>query len=152
MEPYPYSKKKKLAGMLTKLKKKEDMIAVMKIINEDEINITENQNGLFLIFDNLSDATYYKLENHINNLKKATATSSSPFNTISTSSSSNLTSSANLSSVGPGLSSETSSDKKKYVTYFNEDALSSQEIKYTSKERNIIKRQRYENIINDNRI
>ena len=125
-EPYPYSKKKKLAAMISKLKKKEDMITVMNIISGDDVNITENQNGLFLIFDNLSDSTYHKLENCLATLKKVP--------TISTSSE---------------CLSDNSSDKKKYTSYFNEESITTQDIKYTSKERNIIKRQRYENIINE---
>jgi hypothetical protein len=121
-EPYSYSKKKKLANMLSKLKKKEDMINIMNIISgSEDVNITENQNGLFLIFDNLHDNTYYKIEKYLSSLKKS------------------------LSSE----ISDTSSDKKKYTSYYNEDSITSQDIKYTSKERNIIKRQRYENIINE---
>ncbi len=124
-EPYPYSKKKKLAAILSKLTKKTDKVAAMNIIAEDSsVNITENQNGLFFIFDDLSDSTYYKLEICLANLKKIQITSSDCL-------------------------SDNSSDKKTYTSYFNEDAITTQDIKYTSKERNIIKRQRYENIIND---
>ena len=123
-EPYSYSKKKRLASIISKLKKREDMIAVMNIISGDDVNITENQNGLFLIFDNLSDSTYYKLEHCLSTLKKNSNTSSECL-------------------------SDNSSDKKKYTSYFNEESITTQDIKYTSKERNIIKRQRYENIIND---
>lgn len=123
-KPYSYSKKKKLADMISKLKKKEDMINIMNIINENDVNITETQNGLFLFFDKLEDGTYYKIENYLEGLKKGPITSSE-------------------------ILSDSSSDKKNYVSYYNDDQSSLQDIKYTSKERNIIKRQRYENIIND---
>lgn len=116
---YSYSKKQKLATELSKLKRKEDMINVMNIISKDDVNITENQNGLFLFFDNLHDSTYYKIESYLISLKKVSNTS------------------------------DTSSDIKKYASYCNDDLTNSQDVKYTSKERNIIKRQRYENIINE---
>ena len=96
----------------------------MNIINENDVNITETQNGLFLFFDKLEDSTYYKIENYLSSIKKGPITSSE-------------------------LISETSSDKKNYTSYYNDDQNNLQDIKYTSKERNIIKRQRYENIIND---
>jgi hypothetical protein len=118
-ESYSYSKKQKLATSISKLKKKEDMINIMNIISKDDVNITENQNGLFLIFNDLSDNTYYKIENYLTSLKKTSITNS-----------------------------DTSSDKKKYASYCIDD-LNPQDIRYTSKERNIIKKQRYENIINE---
>jgi hypothetical protein len=123
-KPYSYSKKKKLADMISKLKKKEDMINIVNIINENNVKITENQNGLYLFFDKLEDSTYYKIENYLESIKKGPITSSE-------------------------YVSETSSDKKNYTSYCNDDQNNSQDIRYTSKERNIIKRQRYENIIND---
>jgi len=123
-KPYSYSKKKKLADTISKLKKKEDMVNIMNIINENDVNITETQNGLFLFFDKLEDGTYYKIENYLASIKKGPITSSEYI-------------------------SETSSDKKNYISYCNDDQNSSQDIRYTSKERNIIKRQKYENIIND---
>ena len=123
-KPYSYSKKKKLADTISKLKRKEDMVNIMNIINENDVNITETQNGLFLFFDKLEDSTYYKIENYLSSIKKGPITSSE-------------------------LISETSSDKKNYTSYYNDDQNNLQNIKYTSKERNIIKRQRYENIIND---
>lgn len=126
---YPYSKKQKLATAISKIKKREDMINIMNMINEDDVNITENKNGLFLIFNGLEDKTYYKIEEYIASLKKG-----------------QITSSDRMSS---DRISDTSSDIKKYSSYYNEETTNPQDIKYTSKERNIIKRQRYENIINE---
>jgi hypothetical protein len=121
---FSYSKKKKLANTISKLKTKEDMINIMNIISADSVNITENQNGLFLIFDNLSDGTYHKIEEYLMSLKGVQVTSSDYI-------------------------SDSSSEKKSYASYCNEDAMNTQNIKYTSKERNIIKRQRYENSVNE---
>lgn len=124
-KPYSYKKKQKLANIISKLKKKEDMINIMNIISEDKVNITENQNGLFLLFDKLNDDTYRKIENYLESIQKKPITSSD-------------CSSAN------GVSS----DKKKYNPSFNDDGVNGQNIRYTSKERNIIKREKYENIVN----
>lgn len=123
---YSYKKKQKLANIISKLKKKEDMINIMNIISEDKVNITENQNGLFLLFDKLNDDTYRKIEVYLESIQKKPITSS------------------DCSSANGSMST----DKKNYTPNFNDDGVNGQNIRYTSKERNIIKREKYENIVN----
>lgn len=121
---YPHSKKKKLADVISKIKKKEDLSVIAKIIKKDGVNITSNQNGLFLVFNNLSDEAYVEIENYIKLIKKSSKSETS----------------------------DTSSDIiKKHIPYYNDDIIENQEIKYTNKERNIIKRQRYEQMMSDNK-
>ena len=59
---YSYDKKKRLAKKISTLKRKKDMVKILEIISEDNTNITENQNGLFMFFHKLNDATYHKID------------------------------------------------------------------------------------------
>jgi hypothetical protein len=47
--------------IVSKIKKKEYLIKIFKIITQDNKDYTENNNGIFIFFHNLSDDTYYKL-------------------------------------------------------------------------------------------
>jgi len=119
MNSYSYDKKKRLADKIAKLKKKEDMIHILEIIYENNKNITENQNGLFLLFDKLDDNTYLKIENYLKGVSKKTT------------------------SDGP--------EKKEYKSYFSDDfseqSSLNPKLKYSNKEKNLIKRNRYDNYI-----
>ena len=69
MESYSYEKKKRMAETISKLKK-NDMREILKIIYEDNKNITENQNGLFMLFNKLDNGTYCKIDNYLKSIKK----------------------------------------------------------------------------------
>lgn len=123
MSSYSYEKKKRLADKISKIKKKEDMVKVLEIIYEDNKNITENQNGLFMLFHNLDDATYIKLEAYLKTLSKR----------------------KNINSV----TSESISEKKEFKSYVQDDLIQDGiNMKYSNKERNLIKRSRYDSIKN----
>lgn len=119
-EVYSYEKKKKLADRISKLKRKQDMVNILEIIYQDNKDITENQNGLFMFFHNLDNSTYYKIENYLKTLVKK-------------------------------KSEDTTSDKE-YTSYekseFPDQETLSPKLKYSNKEKNIIKRQRYEDKLN----
>lgn len=120
---FTYEKKKKLAEKISKLKRKEDVVKIFEIIYEQDQSVTENQNGLFMIFNNLNDATYHKIDLY---LKSITKKQSSPV-------------------------SENISEKKEFVSYvqneFPDQDQFNPKLKYSNKEKNIIKRQRYEKMI-----
>ena len=120
---FTYEKKKKLAEKISKLKKKDDIVKIFEIIYEQDQSVTENQNGLFMIFNNLNDATYHKIDLY---MKSITKKQSSP-------------------------ASENTSDKKEFISYvqneFPDQDHFNPKLKYSNKEKNIIKRQRYEKMI-----
>jgi len=125
---YTHDKKKKLAERISKLKKKEDKIAVAQIIYQHNKDMMENENGLFMFFHKYDDITYHKIEQYLKSLNKKK--SSDDANTLSD-----------------------KSDTKEYVSYSksdfpDQDGLNSK-LKYSNKEKNIIKRQRYDDLIND---
>lgn len=94
------------------------MVHILEIIYEHNKNITENQNGLFLLFDKLDDNTYMKIENY---LKSTT-----------------------------NKDTADSQEKKEYKSYYSDDFSDNNlnpKLKYSNKEKNIIKRNRYDNFI-----
>lgn len=119
---YSHDKKQKLADRITTIHKKEYMIKIYEIIKEDNIQISENNNGLFMFFHKLSDQTYYKIEQYLKQISKK---------------------------------GEECPDKiNEYVPYacddFPEQIHLTPKLKYSNKEKNIIKRQRYDAYINNN--
>lgn len=120
---FTYEKKKKLADKISKLKKKEDMVKIFEIIYEDNKNYTETQSGLFMIFNSLSDTTYHKLDLYLRSITKKK---------------SGVTTSENLSEQ----------EYKSYVkNEFPEQEHFNPKLKYSNREKNIIKRQRYDKLI-----
>jgi hypothetical protein len=131
---FTYEKKKKLADKISKIKKKEELVKIFEIIYEDNKNITETQNGLFMIFNTLNDATYHKLDLYLRStIKKKTN------NNIITTTSENVS-------------------ENEYKSYtqneFPDQEHFNPKLKYSNREKNIIKRQRYDKLIenekNDN--
>ena len=121
---YPYDKKKRLAKKISTLKRKEDMVKILEIIYEDNKNITENQNGLFMFFHKLNDSTYHKIDLYLRmNTKKKTSDEKS----VDESSSSFISYAKN----------EFSDTNQKSISESNP------KLKYSNREKNIIKRQRY---------
>lgn len=120
---FTYDKKRKLADKISKLKKKEDIMKIFEIIYEYDQNITENQNGLFMIFNNLSDSAYNKIDLYLKSITKKQS----------------------------NHMSDHASDKKEFISYvkneFPDQDQFNPKLKYSNKEKNIIKRQRYEKML-----
>jgi len=133
-DEYPYEKKKRLANKISKLKKKEDMIKILEIIYDDnKQNVSENQNGIFMLFHKLNITTYQKINSYLKSINKNNS------NCNTTCSDQCITSdSSNIYSTNDS---------------FDHDKLN-HKIRYSNKEKNIIKRQRYDDHItsenNDN--
>jgi len=123
---YSYEKKKRLAERISKLRKKEDMVKIFEIIYQDNKNITENQNGLFMFFHTLNDSTYHKIDLFL----RSSVKKKSPTDTTS----------------------ESQSEQKEYSSYvkneFPDQEKLNPKLKYSNKEKNLIKRQRYDDHLN----
>ncbi len=119
-----HEKKKKIKDDIEKIKRKKHLIEIYNIINEDEnTNKTENNNGIFFTFNNLHNSTYLKLENYLTEINK--------------------NNNKNTSKFSQTISESTSSDMKKIMLKSN--------IRLSNLEKNIIKRSKYEQIINNNK-
>ena len=120
---YSHNDKKKLAAQINLITNKSDLMEIYKIISSDSVEITNNQNGCFAIFNKLKNDTYVKIEHLLNTLEEK------------------------QQQLSP-----TSSDKKEYIPYHSSEFPAQEslnpKLKYSNKEKNLIKRQRYDNIIN----
>jgi hypothetical protein len=67
---YDYSKKLQLVRKINKIKKKDYLLNIFKIILKDNKDFSENNNGVFIFFHNLTDETYEKLELYVNYIFK----------------------------------------------------------------------------------
>ena len=63
-------KKLEIVKKINKIKKKEYLINIFKIITRDNNEYTENNNGIFIFFHNLSDDVYDKIDTYINYIYK----------------------------------------------------------------------------------
>jgi hypothetical protein len=67
---YDHNKKIELVKKINKIKKKEYLINIFKIILLHSKDFTENNNGVFVFFHNLSDEAYGDIENYVNKIYK----------------------------------------------------------------------------------
>ena len=65
---YNYHFKIELMNKIKKIKKKEILVKIFMIITEETKVYTQNENGIFLFFHNLSDNTYEKLNTYIDSI------------------------------------------------------------------------------------
>lgn len=61
-------RKLKLLKIINKIKKKEHVKQIYKIIKNSGHQYTKNKNGVFFLFHNLKEETYNELENYIMNI------------------------------------------------------------------------------------
>jgi len=123
MNNYTYEQKEKLARRINKIKNKQKLIDILKIIQKDPSydGMTENNNGIFMLFHKLTNDTYYKIEKYLK--KNFNTTSDDPF---------------------------TDSQSINMDSYTNDFDLDNQsKFKYSNKEKCIIKRKLYNNALND---
>ncbi len=67
---YDHNKKVDLANKINKIKKKEYLVNIFKIITTSSKEFTENTNGVFVFFHNLDDDTYEKLDTYVTHIYK----------------------------------------------------------------------------------
>lgn len=118
--PYTTYKKKKLAKRINELRTIEEKKTVYNIIQTSEnIDTRESNNKILLLFNKLSDTTYQKIEKYLDKLDKKRLDTDG--NTINT---------------------------DDYVPYAKDEFPSqkdfSPKLKYSNKERNLIKRKRFD--------
>ncbi len=83
---YDHVKKMEIKKKIDKIKKKEYLIDIFKILTSQTEQFSENNNGIFIFFHDLPDEIYEKVDNYVNNiykLHKANNNSSTVFNSES---------------------------------------------------------------------
>lgn len=68
MTNYDYNFKVDLINKINKIKKKEYLINIFKIVYKDNQKYSINNYGIMMYFHNLSDDTYLKLDKYINSI------------------------------------------------------------------------------------
>jgi len=77
---FDHSKKMEIKKKIEKIKKKEYLIDIFKIITSQTQDYSENNNGVFIFFHDLSDETYEKVDNYVNNIYRLYKTNSNSAN------------------------------------------------------------------------
>jgi len=123
-----YEEMEKLHNRISKIRKKKYLEEIRDIIVKynPNIKITENSNGLYLCFQNLSNETYFKLSTYLKNLSK-------------------LINSKKSDTTHLNISSDQLTQSTDDLPFENDPKL-----KYTNKERNILKRKHYDAEIKNN--
>jgi hypothetical protein len=128
---YSHERKKKLVDKISKIRDKKDIVKIFKIIYADNKSISENNNGLFMLFHELKDTTYDEIENEIKKINKQ-----KKYLTVN-------------GTVSP---EKTSTKKKEYRPYVQDEFPSqkgiSPKLKFSNKEKTIIQKMRNDKNIN----
>ena len=74
-----HAKKVELVKKINKIKKKEYLLNIFKIIKIHSEDYNVNNNGIFVFFHNLPDEVYEKIESYVNNIYKVHKKSSNNF-------------------------------------------------------------------------
>ena len=73
---YDHVKKMEIKKKIEKIKKKEYLVDIFRIITSETKDYSENNNGVFIFFHDLPDEVYEKVENYVNNIYKLYKSSS----------------------------------------------------------------------------
>ena len=142
---YSFEQKEKLAKQIQRLKKKQHFIDIQNIITKynPDINITTNQSGHFMYFQNLKTDTYIAIDKYIKKITIKRFLSENSDNTETQNMNSN--------------NEKNLDDIKKYSSEI-EPFTDNHRLKYSNREKNLIKRKNYddqicgENTENSNKI
>ncbi len=132
---YDHNKKLDLANKINKIKKKDYLVNIFKIITMSSKEFTENTNGVFVFFHNLDDDTYEKLETYVNHIYKLHKKKNSIKNILSSDISDSI--------INYSETIETDAIEKESDT----DEMSKE---LSNKEKIILRRKKYEEYLNQN--
>ena len=121
---FDHAKKMELVKKINKIKKKEYLIEIFKILTSETNDYSDNNNGVFIFFHNLSDDTYEKVESYVNNiykLHKQINTSANIFNSELSDINQNISETIEISNNDKNLSNKEKMimRRKKYEEYLN---------------------------------
>lgn len=66
---FTFKQKEKLLGRIKAIANKNDYIKIFQIIYNKNTDITENNNGIFIMFHDLPDDVYKKIDHYLNTKK-----------------------------------------------------------------------------------
>ncbi len=128
---YDHHKKMELVKKINKIKKKEYLVNIFKIITLGSKDFTENTNGVFVFFHNLDDETYDKLDNYVSLIYKLHKKSNSLENILTT-------------ELSDSLLTYSENDNIDKIDFNNVNR------ELSNKEKMIMRRKKYEEYLNTN--
>ncbi len=134
---YSYEDIEKLSQKIQKIKRKKNLEDIRDIIinNNPELNVTENSNGIYLCFNQLSNDTFLKVDKYVKKYFENEANKK-----ISTDMAITITSTV------------TEDDNNKVTSYIQENYLydDNSRLKFSNKEKNLIKKRLYDKALKIN--
>ncbi len=134
---YSYEDIEKLSPKIQKIKRKKNLEDIRDIIinNNPELNVTENSNGIYLCFNQLSNDTFLKVDKYVKKYFENEANKK-----ISTDMAITITSTV------------TEDDNNKVTSYIQENYLydDNSRLKFSNKEKNLIKKRLYDKALKIN--
>lgn len=129
-EEYSFENKKKLAARISDMRDKETLRKIRDIIfaENPEVSARKSSNGYLMYFQNYNDETYHKIEKFLNKVEREKLE--------------RQTKSITETSEQMLLSSEADDPNTNYT-------VSRTRLRYSNREKRLIKRRQYENIINE---
>lgn len=124
---YSFEQKERLARRIQKLKKRRYLSDIESIIikHNPNLDITTNPSGKFMYFQDLKKETYYALDKYVRKILKFRTLSETSENT------------------------QYSSELTKYSEGDDDPFSNNPKLRYSNKERNLIKRKLYDKHVND---
>jgi hypothetical protein len=141
---YDHNKKTELVRRINKIKKKEYIINIFKIITASNNDYTVNTNGVYIFFHNLEDDVYERVEAYVNNIYKLHRKNSSLKSILSSELSDSM---LNMSETINDNSDTNELVEKPVQTIQQTKDISKQ---LSNKEKMIIKRKKYEEYLTQN--
>lgn len=124
---FDHSKKIDIVKKINKIKKKEYLIDIFNLITLESKDYSENNNGIFIFFHNLSDELYEKIDSYVNNLYKLYkhVNTSAIFNSELSDTINNYSDTIEISNIDKNLSNKEKMimRRKKYEEYLNHNQI-----------------------------
>lgn len=71
MSVFDFISKKNLANRISRIKQKDVLVKIMKLIKKENPYYTENDNGIYVCFQNLTNQTYNEINEIVTEFEKA---------------------------------------------------------------------------------
>jgi hypothetical protein len=154
---FTHEQKKKLARKIEKVKSKQDILKIYKLISSEDARYNENSNGIFMFFHKLSDATYNKLDQFLYKTNKThhyykdsvnEKCLSESFLSADDATDQDLNSNSVVQTTNSKLKLDNNADENN-VENHTENIERNSKLKFSNKEKNLIKRKIYDKAITE---
>lgn len=133
---YSYEDIEKLSQKIQKIKRKKNLEDIRDIIinNNPKLNVTENSNGIYLCFNQLTNDTFLKVDKYVKKYFE------------------NESNKKNLTDIAITITSTITEDDNKVTSYIQQNYMydDNSRLKFSNKEKNLIKKRLYDKALKIN--